>query len=264
MSETLTTAVRPGLHFNKIKHAIPETGANSIVTLSQMNTKVETETNNVTASITSSSSAFVPYIVHYVVTTNRATINNFSDLGASVGEYIVLTGQTTASENGLYKQDTASTASQQTLSENTYFVNVNNGVGVMYDHSNVSFTEDTLQVLRLNKSVSTSGTTPAKAFDIPVPLNSSVMLDLNVIAVPDTPSGATDCFIRMTKRALFNVSGTVYDSGNQMIQTIDKTSGYSGVDVTFTETTAGSVYTVNVVGKAATNLSWWVKGKMEF
>lgn len=61
---------------------------------------------------------YKPDVITSIKTTNQTNVNSLG----STNDFVLLVGQTTSSENGLYQQTGATTTTKQTVSANTFYV----------------------------------------------------------------------------------------------------------------------------------------------
>lgn len=204
---------------------------------------------------------FFPYPVQSIKTTNISNVSNLSAY-VSLNEYIVLIGQTTSSQNGLYLQDGVSTATKQVLptDTNSYFLDVSvaDGDNCIYLLSD-EFIQTYYKKINLGLSITTTSNSQTDLFDIPVSLNRSSEIILKISGFHTADYSVI--FYGEYKRTYYNDNGTYRDFGI-FTETTKKSSTFSYPTVTFS--TSSSQPNVKITPGNTTSTKWFIKGDITF
>ena len=197
--------------------------------------------------------------VQSIQTTNIPNITDFSSY-ISVNQYIVLLGQTKISQNGLYKQTGASSATKQILTDDWFFVDILSSTVAkcVYTHKSGIFSEVKYNSVNIEKEVETTGAEAKDIFDLPGPMGRPLMIDLTVFGIY---SDHTQNFTGMYKRGYYNTDGTTYVDLGLFNNSIKKTSGFLTPTLNFLNTPPR--YTLTSTAGSPT-IKWTIKATLTF
>ena len=205
--------------------------------------------------------AYSPRGVHSIQTANIRGVTNFSSY-ISQNQYIVLLGQTRESENGLYKQTGASSATKQSLGDDWFFIDILSSAPLkcVYTHKSGKFSEVKYNTVNIEKQLETlANEADVAIFDLPGPVERPLMIDLTVFGIY---SDYSQNFTGLYKRGYFNRDGTTYDDLGTFNNSIKKTSGFAIPTLNFLNSPPR--YTLTSTAGSGITIKWTIKAVLTF
>lgn len=149
-----------------------------------------------------------PKSVTTIKTTNQV---NVTTLGETLGDTIVLIGQDTIGENGLYEKG-ATNSSKQTLDKNHYFFDTG-GIRAIFIKEIDRIKQVYIDNIHIGEDFTTDfeSVTPVDIFDIFVKSENITTIDLEVIGIKDD-----NIFHGTYKRTIYNNGTNYVDGGNHL------------------------------------------------
>lgn len=205
-------------------------------------------------------STYKPDVVDDIKTTNQTNLNVLG----TTGDFVLLIGQTTTAENGLYEQTGASTTVKQaTPSSDTLYVEQTNGLRAIFntvinEHMRVYYNK-----FSFNETLTTTSVSTTNVFEIPVVANSPTIIEIDVLGY--LTSDYTDSFHGSYKRTIYNENGTLRDGGTLSSQVKRTGTGFANLPVISFDTSGDEAILQFSPGTGHTaETKWFVKGHVSF
>lgn len=200
-------------------------------------------------------SQYLPYGVNKIYDIN---VDDFSSV-VSAGQYFVLTSQITASENGLYLQDTPTTVTKQANpSKNTFYLDVTTEGkrAVFLDRTREFFPVNFNRVI-LGTSINTSVDSSNTIFDFPLPYSKPVFIKTVINGIDSNDRLFTGHY----ENTYYNKEGTTILQLNNpgSITLRSDNTNFSLPTVTYT---AGGSLTLQP--NSANSIDWYIKSEFLF
>lgn len=194
-----------------------------------------------------------PKSVTSIKTSNQTDTKS---LGTSDGEYTVLVGQDTITENGLYKRESGvSTIKNTELEDKNHYFFDTAGIRAIFIDEIDRFKEVYIDNIHIGEKITTAATTEVDLFDIFVKLDNITIIDLEVIGIKNN---GTHIFHGTYKKTFYNNNNDeAYVDGGDHLD-ISKTKGtFASPTVNFDLTNKK----VKLTPGDDTSTTWFIKGK---
>ena len=197
---------------------------------------------------------FFSKVVDDIKTTNQT---DTSVLG-SLNDLVLLVGQTTLSENGLYEQTSASATTKQSIS-NSHFYFKTDGIRAVFQKDVDKFVQVYFDNVNLTHTFTSTSTTQVEVYDIPVFRDNPTIINIELLGY--RTSDFTDSFHGVYKRTIFNEVGTLRDGGTLTTQIIRTGAGFSTLP-TVTFDVSSNPPKLKITPGDTTSTKWFVRGNI--
>ena len=197
---------------------------------------------------------FFSKVVDDIKTTNQTST---SVLG-SLNDLVLLVGQTTESENGLYEQTSTSATTKQSIS-NSHFYFKTDGIRAVFQKDVDKFVQVYFDNVHLTHTFTSTSTTQVEVYDLPVFEDKPTIVNIELLGY--LTGDYTDSFHGVYKRTIYNNSGTLVDGGALSTQIKRTSTGFSTLPtVTFDVST--NPPKLKITPGDTTSTKWFVRGNI--
>ena len=201
-------------------------------------------------------STYKPDVITSIKTTNQTNTNTLG----TTNDFILLLGQTTSTENGLYEQTGAATTTKQTNpTSNTFYIEQTNGIRAIFNtvldkHMRVYYDK-----ICFNETLTSTSVTTTSIFDIPVIQNKPTIIEVEVLGY--LTADFSDSFHGVYKRTIYNNAGNLLNGGTLTSQIKRTSTGFSNLPTITFDTTANPAVLKFSPGTGHTaSTKWFIKG----
>ena len=205
-------------------------------------------------------STYKPDVITSIKTTNQTNVNSLG--GAN--DLILLVGQTTSTENGLYEQTGATTTKQSNPTSNTFYIEQTTGIRAIFNtvvdkHMSVYYDK-----ICFNETLTSPPAAITTICDIPVIRDKPTIIEVEVLGyLTDYLTGYSDSFHGVYKRTIYNNAGTLVDGGTLSSQIKRTSTGFTNLPtITFDTATNPAVLKFSPGTGHVEQTKWFIKGNI--
>ena len=201
-------------------------------------------------------SSYKPTVIDDIKTTNQTNTNVLG----TTGQIILLIGQTTTAENGLYEQTTGTTTTKQTNpTKNTLYVEQTNGIRAIFNTIISAFLRVYYDKFSFDETLTTTTVSTTDIFSVPVLQDKPTIIKVEILGY--LTGDYTDSFHGVYKRTLYNNGGALVNGGELSTQIKRTSTGFSNLPTITFDTGANPVVLKFSPGTGHTaSTKWFIKG----
>lgn len=202
-------------------------------------------------------STYKPDVITSIKTTNQTDVNS---LGGT-SDLVLLVGQTTSTENGLYEQTGATTIKQSNPTSNTFYIEQTTGIRAIFNtvvdkHMRVYYDK-----ICFNETLTSTSVTISTICDIPVIQNKPTIIEVEVLGY--LTGDYSDSFHGVYKRTIYNNAGNLLNGGTLTSQIKRTSTGFSNLPtITFDTDTNPAVLKFSPGTGHTASTKWFIKGNI--
>ena len=209
---------------------------------------------------------YKPDVITSIKTTNQTNVNSLG----STDDFVLLVGQTTSSENGLYEQIGATTTTKQTVSTNTFYVEkqTTNELRAIFNESINKYIQVYNTNFNINHTLAIAENigTPQTVFELPTLKDKPSIINLDVFGYFTADKNNT--FSGSYKAILVYDTNADADAGDIVIKTLGtfpskiKRNGSFSIIPTITFDNSGNPALLKITYNDANVTNWTFRGRI--